>query len=287
MSTIGIRIACIVGLAVSLGTAQQAQAGTIIPIEQTRNVSGFVIVPHCGGGADDDDEADGFDPFDGAAEAVLGCSLASGAALADQQSEIGASSLTAAGTSYSEASAGVEDTIHAIAGSFFAVTFELASPSRFLLEGVISADTSEDLTIGAFAEVRLTLAPDNEIIFEHTLNAGPGEPESEEFEEAGMLDAGVYTLRTQAATFIDNDVPPSLLAEASFDLAFNVATADCEGDANGDGVVDPLDSGFVLSRFGCPVGEGDPDCDTADQNDDGLVDPLDVGFILARFGKCE
>ena len=62
---------------------------------------------------------------------------------------------------------------------------------------------------------------------------------------------------------------------------------DCEGDANGDGLVDPLDSGFVLARFGCEVGGGDPGCDTADQNGDGSVDPLDVGFVLARFGPCD
>ena len=61
----------------------------------------------------------------------------------------------------------------------------------------------------------------------------------------------------------------------------------CEGDANEDGLVDPLDSGFVLARFGCPVGMGDPSCDAADQNGDGVVDPLDVGFVLARFGPCE
>jgi len=60
----------------------------------------------------------------------------------------------------------------------------------------------------------------------------------------------------------------------------------CEGDANGDGTVDPLDSGYVLARFGCPVGTGDPDCDAADQNRDGEVNPLDVGFVLARFGEC-
>ena len=60
----------------------------------------------------------------------------------------------------------------------------------------------------------------------------------------------------------------------------------CPGDANGDGLVDPLDSGFVLARFGCDVGAGDPSCDTADMNGDGLVDPLDVGFVLARFGTC-
>jgi len=60
----------------------------------------------------------------------------------------------------------------------------------------------------------------------------------------------------------------------------------CEGDANGDGTVDPLDAGFVSARFGCPVGTGDPECDAADQSGDGLVDPLDVGFVLARFGPC-
>ena len=72
--------------------------------------------------------------------------------------------------------------------------------------------------------------------------------------------------------FVINLVPPS---------------DDCEGDPNGDGVVDPLDSGFVLARFGCEVDAGDEDCDAADQNGDGTVDPLDVGFILARFGTCE
>ena len=62
--------------------------------------------------------------------------------------------------------------------------------------------------------------------------------------------------------------------------------ASCEGDANGDGAVDPLDSGFVLARFGCPVGTGDPTCDSADVNADGEVNPLDSGFVLARFGEC-
>lgn len=69
-------------------------------------------------------------------------------------------------------------------------------------------------------------------------------------------------------------------------VVVSIAGEECEGDANGDGLVDPLDSGFVLARFGCEVGGGDPGCDTADQNGDGLVDPLDVGFVLARFGTC-
>ncbi len=60
----------------------------------------------------------------------------------------------------------------------------------------------------------------------------------------------------------------------------------CEGDANSDCTVDPLDSGYVLARFGCSVGTGNADCDLADQNEDGTVDPLDSGYVLARFGQC-
>lgn len=61
----------------------------------------------------------------------------------------------------------------------------------------------------------------------------------------------------------------------------------CAGDVNDDGVVDPLDTGFVIARFGCDVATSDPDCDAADMNADGLVNPLDTGFILSRFGDCE
>lgn len=61
----------------------------------------------------------------------------------------------------------------------------------------------------------------------------------------------------------------------------------CEGDANGDDVVNPLDSGYVLARFGCSVGTGDPSCDAADVNGDSAVNPLDSGYVLARFGPCE
>jgi hypothetical protein len=58
----------------------------------------------------------------------------------------------------------------------------------------------------------------------------------------------------------------------------------CDGDANGDGVVDPLDTGYILSRFGLdPCVEG---CD-ADVNCDGVIDPLDSGYSLSRFGICD
>ncbi|MCH7720303.1 MAG: hypothetical protein IH988_04855 [Planctomycetes bacterium] len=58
----------------------------------------------------------------------------------------------------------------------------------------------------------------------------------------------------------------------------------CDGDVNGDGLVDPLDSGFVLARFGLDA--SDPANCQADANCDGLIDPLDSGYVLARFGLC-
>jgi len=78
---------------------------------------------------------------------------------------------------------------------------------------------------------------------------------------------------------------PDRIYHTALELYGTVAPA-CEGDANGDGLVDPLDSGFAQARFGCAVGTGNAECDAADVNLDGIVDPLDVGYVLARFGDC-
>jgi hypothetical protein len=59
----------------------------------------------------------------------------------------------------------------------------------------------------------------------------------------------------------------------------------CAGDANGDGAVDPLDVGYVLSRVGADLC-GPGNC-AADLNCDGAIDPLDAGYVLARFGTCD
>ena len=98
------------------------------------------------------------------------------------------------------------------------------------------------------------------------------------------LSVGTHTL-TATATDLDGLSDSASIDVTVIDRALPGLTP-CDGDANGDGQVDPLDSGFVLARFGCPVGTGDPDCDAADQNGDGEVNPLDSGFVLARFGEC-
>ena len=58
----------------------------------------------------------------------------------------------------------------------------------------------------------------------------------------------------------------------------------CDGDVNGDGVVDPLDTGAILARFGLDA--TDPDICQYDPNCDQMIDPLDTGYVLARFGVC-
>ncbi|MCH7719418.1 MAG: hypothetical protein IH988_00310 [Planctomycetes bacterium] len=58
----------------------------------------------------------------------------------------------------------------------------------------------------------------------------------------------------------------------------------CDGDVNGDGVVDPLDGGYILARFGLDASDSDH-C-AADVNCDGVINPLDSGYLLARFGLC-
>lgn len=62
----------------------------------------------------------------------------------------------------------------------------------------------------------------------------------------------------------------------------------CDGDANRDCTVDPLDVGYVTSRFGCSPADFTVNigCFSADVNGDGIVDPLDSGYVLARFGPC-
>ena len=98
----------------------------------------------------------------------------------------------------------------------------------------------------------------------------PRFPRAREEDTGGMSERVVFTRRI------------SKVVKGGRRLRFNALVVVGEGE----GVVGPWDSGFVLARFGCPVGTGDPSCDAADQNGDGVVDPLDSGFVLARFGVC-
>lgn len=82
---------------------------------------------------------------------------------------------------------------------------------------------------------------------------------------ACRLMSGRAALRAAAATVALGFAGPALGA--------------CEGDLNGDGVVDGADLAIMFSNFGASGG-------AADVNGDGKVDGQDLGKILSNWGVC-
>ena len=206
-----------------LWSFQSAVADTIIPIDQARSVTILLSVP-CGGGTFyDQDAAEGFEPFDSMIEMLIDCDSGLGFAAASQQSQIDPNSITASGTSASEALAPVQTLIHAIGDSNFNVTFELESESQFTMAGLLSAESLDDPIAELFA-ARLSLLDANyQAIFHWIVEPGPdGAPNSQVIEEFGLLEPGVYTIRAEAISLIDNYRPPNRSGEASFNFEFEV-----------------------------------------------------------------
>ena len=155
----------------------------------------------------------------------------------------------------------------------YQIEFDVNEPIHFEFFGDLTANDGDTNT-------NISLFGPGGLVFGAEVSDG-----NDSFNMSGPLAVGSYELITEITTFVRSDAIGAVSAGAEFDFTLELIEA-CEGDANGDGVVDPLDSGYVLARFGCEVGIGEADCDIADQNGDGEVDPLDSGFVLARFGKC-
>ena len=61
----------------------------------------------------------------------------------------------------------------------------------------------------------------------------------------------------------------------------------CDGDVDGDGQVNPVDSGIVQAAF-CVAGECDGnDLCQYDMDCDGQLNPVDAGIVQSLFGTCE
>ena len=239
-------------------------------------------VPQCGGGTVwDQDIAEGFEPFDSMVEMLIGCDSGLGYGAASQQSQIDPNSITASGTSASEALGPVQGLTHAIGDSNFNVTFELESESQFTMAGLLSAESLDDPIAALFA-ARLSLLDANyQAIFHWIVEPGPdGAPNSQVIEEFGLLEPGVYTIRAWATSLIDNYIPPSRSGEASFDFVFEVEKT-CAADLDGDGSVGPADLAILLGTWG-PVPTPDP----PDFDGDGDVDAFDLAILLGNWGPC-
>jgi len=58
----------------------------------------------------------------------------------------------------------------------------------------------------------------------------------------------------------------------------------CDGDVDGDGQVNPVDSGLVQARFGSVE---EQDLCNYDVDCDGQINPVDSGIVQSLFGTCE
>ena len=58
----------------------------------------------------------------------------------------------------------------------------------------------------------------------------------------------------------------------------------CDGDVDGDGQVNPVDSGLVQAAFGSV---DDQDLCQFDMDCDGQLNPVDAGIVQSLFGTCE
>ena len=58
----------------------------------------------------------------------------------------------------------------------------------------------------------------------------------------------------------------------------------CDGDVDGDGQVNPVDSGLVQAAFGS---EDESDLCQYDIDCDGQINPVDSGIVQSLFGTCD
>jgi hypothetical protein len=61
----------------------------------------------------------------------------------------------------------------------------------------------------------------------------------------------------------------------------------CEGDVDGNGVVNPVDVGLVQAAFCTPGQCPDPDLCQYDIDCNGAISPVDSGLVQAQFGVCD
>lgn len=208
-----VAVAALTTLWVGVGSARAFE-----PVDQSRSVNGFVIVPQCGQQAFDDEEAVGFEPFVASAVATVACPAASAKAAAGQRSRISQDALLARGRANSTTAASQTNVIHAIASSNYSVTFQVETQTEYTLRGRISAGASGDnVFVLAGATVRLVDAI-GQLLADYEVEPGEGgAQQTVVIDQSGILEPGEHTFTTQASTVIDNQVPPNGTAVASFE----------------------------------------------------------------------
>lgn len=251
----------------------------ITPVGEDRFTQA-VVFSECGGTTTDFDSAEGFDPFLSSVENSQQCpdDPIFVNSSASQDSSIGTASLAAfGGAEYTAYAPGQTVFINVV--SNFGVTFELAAPSDFSLDGELIGGGNDP---GVHTRIRLT-GPGGQVLFEHVLDGPfpPGDPVSQHVAETGTLAAGLYTLEARASVIDGIDqVNSNYNGQSAFDFTFG-ATLACPGDVNIDGTVDMRDFSVLQNNFGTAAGAGPGD---GDLDSDGDVDLSDTNAFVAHFG---
>ena len=187
--------------------------------------------------------------------------------------------MSATATTTSEAHALIPGMVHAFGLSGFVVTFEVASSSRYSLDGIMSVGSFPDANTDATVLARLWEGSIGSVLlFHQSIEPPPGGGiNTQALVGAGDLEPGVYTLDIHGASAIDNRVPPTRSGQTSFAFTFDVTII---GDLDGDGAVGILDFLALLAAWGpCPP----TDC-PADLDGDGTVGINDLLILLANWG---
>ena len=117
---------------------------------------------------------------------------------------------------------------------------------------------------------------------------------AEGFESNNGVDDTVFALasgpnddpRIERSLFVGGDFNQVFVDEVSVDAGAvgEWSCTRCIWDLDGDGQINPVDSGLVQAQFGCMVGTGKEECDKADIDGDCQVNPVDAGLVQAHFG---
>lgn len=225
---VSLKIFTVLAGAAAFVAVRSATAQTIIPISQSRHVGTEALFFSCpgGGGVTDEDAAEGFGPFDSVLTTEDSCPAGSSMVIASQQSRIDASSITASGSTFGEATPSFSE-IHAFAHSNFSMTFALDSAIAFALVGLITVDAQGPFD---FVNVQLCLTgPGNEPLFQHQVQALAGGADSQIIEEGGILEPGMYTLfaTSESANKFAGAEQVTVVGQASFELTFDVSSVVC------------------------------------------------------------
>ncbi len=94
-----------------------------------------------------------------------------------------------------------------------------------------------------------------------------------------LVDGDTYNWRVTATNLIGE----SISTPSSQSFTVQLTPVSCDGDANGDNLVDVNDISYVLFRLG---NSGAPGTVDGDANADGIVDVNDISYVLFRLGPC-